>query len=375
MSERRKNKIGINLTPYIFSLVLIFLFLFAAIAAGLYFTSELDKLNEENKSYIITIRDLNKYGGIHKSLEFKNTLVNKITEKEDENVRLSEKINKKKSEYLKYETIYMTVKSQNNTLNVSCGEQAYTALDTEYKALKIEYEELDKKYDIISAEKNTETGKIAYLTFDDGVSSNTEKILDILKEYGIHATFFPNWKSGWDTTYKRIVDEGHTLGNHTYSHNYTLVYQSPDSFRSEVTKLNDKIYQITGVRPTVFRFPGGSNTTKYRRAIDAYDDTYPNERKIIHLEIAILYELNMEYFDWNVSSGDASANSPLPVRTLINNVLNGVGSKKKAIILMHDTGSKDTTVEALPAIIEGLIKKGYSFGILTNSTPAIHFIE
>ena len=111
---------------------------------------------------------------------------------------------------------------------------------------------------------SSESKKVAYLTFDDGVSKYTNEILDILARYNVKATFFPNWKGNSDEKYKRIYDEGHAIGNHTYSHEYADVYTSRDGFISEVTRLNEKIRQATGYTPVIFRFPGGSNNTVHR---------------------------------------------------------------------------------------------------------------
>ena len=104
--------------------------------------------------------------------------------------------------------------------------------------------------------------KIAYLTFDDGPSINTGKILDILKRYDIKATFFVVGRSDDNSKnlYKRIVKEGHAIGNHTYSHEYKTLYSSEENFLSDFKKLEHHIYDITGIKMDIMRFPGGSNT-------------------------------------------------------------------------------------------------------------------
>ena len=248
------------------------------------------------------------------------------------------------------------------------------SLTEKYAQLSAQTDELSIRYMAAVASK-PEDGKVAYLTFDDGVSSNTLQILDILDRYGIKATFFPNWHSGRDELYKAIVDRGHSIGNHTATHEWSSVYNTPQTFSQEVTSLSENIYEITGVYPKIFRFPGGSNNTKYRaNAAEEWKDTDEEKFRIIRQDINWLYINGYMYFDWNVDSGDASGHG-VPAQTIIDNVLKGASNKKRAIILMHDTASKDTTVEALPAIIEGLKNQGFEFGVLTPESASSQFIK
>ena len=105
--------------------------------------------------------------------------------------------------------------------------------------------------------------KRIYLTFDDGPSRNTDKILDILKEYDVKATFFVVGKTDEESVraYQRIVAEGHTLAMHSYSHKYSEIYASKESFEQDLRQLQEYLYQITGVWPRFYRFPGGSSNT------------------------------------------------------------------------------------------------------------------
>ncbi len=212
---------------------------------------------------------------------------------------------------------------------------------------------------------SSENKKVAYLTFDDGVSKYTNEILDILARYNVKATFFPNWKGNSDEKYKRIYDEGHAIGNHTYSHEYADVYTSRDGFISEVTRLNEKIRQATGYTPVIFRFPGGSNNTVHRNY----------NKDIMQQAISVLSDLGMQYYDWNVNSGDADSSKGASKETILSNVLART-TMDRAVILMHDTNTKGTTVAALPEIIEGLISKGYSFGTLLDpDAPVIQSLK
>ena len=203
--------------------------------------------------------------------------------------------------------------------------------------------------------------KVCYLTFDDGPSTeNTEKILDILKEYDVKATFFViNHKDDKaNSLYKKIVKEGHAIGIHSYSHDYQRIYRSVDSFLSDFGLMSEKIEDLTGVKPDIFRFPGGS--------VNSYNTE-------IYVPLAAeMIRRGYTYYDWNVSSGDAGY-TVLSKEQIKQNVLNGIYDSGESIILMHDSNGKTTTVEALPEIIEELIDRGYTFSKLDNDVKPIVF--
>jgi peptidoglycan/xylan/chitin deacetylase (PgdA/CDA1 family) len=212
---------------------------------------------------------------------------------------------------------------------------------------------------------NDKDKKVIFLTFDDGPSKNTPKILDILKKYNVKATFFvigDNTEFGKEM-YKRIVSEGHSIGNHTYSHKYEIIYSSVEAYLEDTEKLNRLILKTTGVKPDIIRFPGGSNnhvSWKY------------GGRDFMEKLIKKIQEKGYDYFDWDVSSTDASR-AELGKQEIINAVINGVGCRQKAIVLMHDNTQKETTMEALPEIIKKLKDKGYSFEILAKDSYTAHF--
>lgn len=189
-------------------------------------------------------------------------------------------------------------------------------------------------------EPSEETRKV-YLTFDDGPSSHTDEILDILAEYDVKATFFVIGKEGeWaEDAYRRIVEEGHTLGMHSYTHEYKSIYASVEAYEEDLLRLQDYLYEITGVKSTYVRFPGGSS-----------NKVSPVDMREF---IAYLNEAGMRYFDWNVASGDASS-PKLSAQEILDNCMEGVPKHDSVIILMHDTAGKDTTVEALPLLIEAI---------------------
>ena len=194
--------------------------------------------------------------------------------------------------------------------------------------------------DSIDEKPGSETLKRVYLTFDDGPSSNTAKILDILDEYGVKGTFFVVGRLSDTTTpmYKRIVNEGHAIGMHSYTHKYSEVYKSVDSFVYDVEKIQSLIYEQTGVLSKLYRFPGGSTNTVTRTDIS--------------LLKAELDKRDIKYFDWNVLSGDASSTYGLPKEAIVRNCTANALGHEEAIILMHDLPEKATTVAALPEIIE-----------------------
>lgn len=236
-------------------------------------------------------------------------------------------------------------------------------LNTQVETLKADLDKAKQENPELAAAMATTETKYAYLTFDDGPSENTIKILDFLKANRIKATFFVIGKENMDDIYKRIVDEGHTLAVHTNTHDYKSIYQTVDTFMQDINTLADRLEEVTGVRPTIMRFPGGSNNTvSYRYGGQGLMD------KIIENVEAAGYR----YYDWNVDSMDAST-SRQDKNVIINSVLNGSAGKKEAIILMHDAAAKTTTVEALPQIVEGLRKKGFVFEKITDETSVIQF--
>ena len=216
--------------------------------------------------------------------------------------------------------------------------------------------------DDVDAETGEGERKV-YLTFDDGPSGNTGEILDILAEYDVKATFFVVGKEEerYQPLYKRIVEEGHTLAMHSYSHKYNEIYQSKESFVEDLTKLQEFLYDTTGVWCRYCRFPGGSSNT-----VSKVD---------MHELIAYLEEQDMSYYDWNVSSGDASS-AYISADAIVRNSTAKLQNFKEAIILLHDASDKDTTVEALPRLIEKIqAMEDTKILPITDDTEEIHHIS
>lgn len=201
--------------------------------------------------------------------------------------------------------------------------------------------------------------KAVYLTFDDGPSENTPQILDILAEYEVYATFFVVGKADEHSLemYRRIVEEGHTLGMHSYSHDYSKLYKSLASFQEDYEKLAKLLYGATAELPKFYRFPGGSSNEVSKEDMAVF--------------ISWLEEQGTVYFDWNVASGDAVKDPP-DADTLVENVLAGVEKYDEPVVLMHDLAGKETTLEALPALLEMLEEQGIEVLPIGEGTTPVH---
>lgn len=198
--------------------------------------------------------------------------------------------------------------------------------------------------------------KSVYLTFDDGPCKYTEQILDVLAKYNVKATFFvTGQKTNYSHVMKRIVDEGHTIAAHTYTHTYDI-YQNSDAYFNDLNKINDLIFAKTGRYTAIVRFPGGSSnkiSKKYKEGIMS--------------ELSIkLQEKGYVYFDWNVDSGDTSTAKP---EKIVKNVTSSLKAGS-SIVLLHDL--KSANITALPQIIEYCQKNGYTLLPMSDKTPIVH---
>ena len=192
--------------------------------------------------------------------------------------------------------------------------------------------------------------KIAYLTFDDGPYDLTYQVLDLLKANNIRATFFVIGKDGVDDRYKRIVDEGHTLANHTYYHNIgNGLYDSADSFISQVKKLEDYLYGVTGYRTSIVRFPGGSPTA------GKYKDEIVNR----------LHDMGYNYVDWTSETGDGSSKK-LAEKDTWSWYQDTTRDKNIVVLLMHDYNY--STFNNLQKIIDDMRSRGFIFLPLHNKS-------
>lgn len=202
----------------------------------------------------------------------------------------------------------------------------------------------------------TPNGKVIYLTFDDGPSQHTERLLKILDKYNVKATFFVvNY--GHQEMIAKEAAAGHTVAIHSYSHDYNKIYASEEAFFSDLDAMNEIIRAQTGSYSTMLRFPGGSSN-----AVSNF-----NPGIMTRLTQAVT-EKGYQYFDWNVSSGDAGLTTDTNV--VYQNVIDGVKNYNSSIVLQHD--SKGYSVDAVERIIQWGLDNGYSFLPLTPSSPTAH---
>lgn len=215
----------------------------------------------------------------------------------------------------------------------------------------------DVQYEEVNTDLPQEE-KMVYLTFDDGPSPRTAEILDILKKHDVKATFFViKTKDEYVAYMKRALEEGHSLGVHSYSHKYKEIYASTDAFLADFTRCYNYIYENTGYSPTIYRFPGGSVN---------------NHNAATRMEIAQeMARRGYIYFDWNVESNDST--SKISSDSIYNNVINGCKGKKRAVIIMHDSSGKTATVRALDKIITTLKADGWQFAPLSNEVKPVIF--
>lgn len=214
-------------------------------------------------------------------------------------------------------------------------------------------EKIEKEYPIVN-------GATIYLTFDDGPFKYTEEILDILKKYGIKATFFvTNQFPKYNYVIKKEYEDGHSIGIHTYTHKWSI-YNNLESYLDDFNKIDEVIYNQTGIHTKLFRFPGGSSNLVSR-----------NYKKGIMTELAsYMTSKGYKYFDWNVDSGDTNKKDS-STKAIIKNVKKSLKGDGEYVVLMHDI--KKNTLEALPEIIEYALERGYKFSSLNEESPTMHF--
>ena len=332
------------------------------------------KIVPNNKKYKVVIDnniDENKTGSyeVKYSLQVKNKIINKvrkvnvidnispeITLKGSDNIKLYESSDYEEPGFIAFDNydgdITKNVIVQND-IKEEIGDYKITYIVEDSSGNKTM---VTRNVKILDKKKNIGT---IYLTFDDGPSNNTSKILDILKQEDIKATFFlVNFNSSYNSVVKRIYDEGHSIGIHSYTHNYKLIYSSVSAYFDDLNKMNDKIKTITGSDTKLLRFPGGSSNT-----ISSFN------KGIMTTLVKEVTNAGYHYFDWNVDSSDAwsARNSNDVYNNVINNLKKGTN-----IVLMHDLSSNEKTVNVLEKIIKDAKEKGYIFANITMNTKEIH---
>lgn len=202
----------------------------------------------------------------------------------------------------------------------------------------------------------TPEGKIIYLTFDDGPGAHTQRLLDILAKYNVKATFFVVG-TGSVSLLDDIVDQGHSIAIHAYSHDYKKIYASEEAYFEDMLKMQQLIYDHTGVWTTLVRFPGGGSNTVSRF----------NPGIMTRLTKAV-QDMGFQYFDWNVDSNDAGG--ALDAETVAANVIAGCSVRRVSVVLQHDI--KGYSVDAVEQIILWGLANGYTFLPMDPSSPTMH---
>lgn len=201
--------------------------------------------------------------------------------------------------------------------------------------------------------------KTIYLTFDDGPGPYTRRLLDILDKYDVKATFFVMDTGEYDLM-KQIVQRGHSIGIHTMTHNYEQIYASPDAFFEDLYGMQNVIYEHTGVKTTLMRFPGGSSNEISIGICEG----------IMSVLTEAVQDAGFQFFDWNVLSGDAGETTK--TREVYNYVVNAASQLDVALVLQHDIHGY--SVAAVEDIILWGIENGYQFLPLVENSAGFHQI-
>jgi peptidoglycan/xylan/chitin deacetylase (PgdA/CDA1 family) len=222
-----------------------------------------------------------------------------------------------------------------------------------------DYQELYPALYVTRSERRFTRSNTVYLTFDDGPTIYTARVLDTLKDAGVKGTFFivgtavARLGEEGKALLVRMAEEGHTIGVHCNVHDYKRVYESVAAFLDDFNTAFTLVCEVTGARPDIFRFPGGS-VNRFNEAI----------RTELADEMA---RRGFTYYDWNASTNDTSGKATED--SAWRSAVSRAGNTDREILLMHDT--KEATVQALPRIIDTYKRAGYSFARLTNSDKPI----
>lgn len=198
-------------------------------------------------------------------------------------------------------------------------------------------------------------GRVIYLTFDDGPSANTDRLLDVLDAYGVKATWFVTAVHGeYLDRLTSIAERGHTLAIHSATHDYNAIYQSEEAFFEDLLSMQDTIFAYTGQRPALLRFPGGGSNT-----VSAYNPG------IMTRLTECLSDMGYVYFDWNVTAADTAPDAS--AAAVFANVTEGAAQRDWSVVLQHDTCA--FSVDTVEAILQWGLQNGYTFLPLTETSP------
>lgn len=260
-------------------------------------------------------------------------------------------------------------RSEELEIELATRPEAYASEETDISAAsgrETQPQAYQEEYAYLYATGNDEAAtyaegeKVCYLTFDDGPSQTTEAILQTLEAYGIKATFFVTGENSekYENVLRSAAQAGHTIGIHSYSHNYNVIYNTVGDFLKDFDQMYKRIIEVTGDSPQIYRFPGGSinayNSLIYQDIIDEMD------------------RRGFVYFDWNAAANDAVVGG-ITAGEIVTNVISSAGNRDRVIVLMHDRNENVSTAEALPAIIESLWREGYRLEALTSTVAPVTY--
>lgn len=257
----------------------------------------------------------------------------------------------------------VTVEGTVNTDTAGTYELTYTVTDDYGNTVSVKRKVTVKKTEPPKQEPTTKPQpqepdngeRVIYLTFDDGPSEHTPRLLEILKKYNVKATFFVV-KTRYPQYLKDIAADGHAIGVHSLTHDYETIYASESAFFEDYNAMSAFIKEQTGVTPAIMRFPGGASNSISKRICAG----------IMTKLTKAVTEKGLRYFDWNVDSNDAGGAKTAD--EVAQNVINGVKNRKNSVVLQHDT--KGFSVEAVEQIIIWALDNGYTFKALDSSSPA-----
>lgn len=200
---------------------------------------------------------------------------------------------------------------------------------------------------------------VVYLTFDDGPSKNTYSVLHYLEKHNVKATFFvvPSRTDECFELLRKITEAGHSIGVHSASHDYKKIYASTEAYLEDFYEAWSIIYEATGVKTEIFRFPGGS--------VNDFNEGVRDEI------IAEMTRRGFRYFDWNVDSNDAGGAT---WTEMYNSVPADIAGNYRSVVLMHDSGMRDNTVYVLDDVLRVLVGEGYKLDSIHNDTKPVQFV-
>lgn len=246
------------------------------------------------------------------------------------------------------ETKYKT--SIESIYNISSDPLAYQTLYEDFYAPQL--------YDATNRVSGT-----AYLTFDGGPSDHTDELLALLAQSEVKATFFVIGNTcnnpQYDEQLRAIVEGGHTLGMGSWSNDPAVMYSSVESYLADMYALYTYIEEVTGIAPSVFRFAGGS--------INSYDAGIYREL------LAEMIRRGFVPYDWNLSADGSADSTQRSAEEIVLHVRDSLTGLDRAIILLHDDPSHDTTLEALPGIIDLLRDSSFTLSPLTHDIKPVLF--